>query len=299
MKKIDRTASTYFAFQGAAVFAWWTGISVDEGFRAVFEMGTDRAVLSSFLLPDLIFLAPASFAAAWLCYKGHEYKGIAAWFVTGLITYPTVYNFAFSLQTDSGWWGVIFMAPATLWSGVFALGVSAPGRRMFRQTKEGSGRWMFAKTLTQIVVVWSLILGVFPYLIVLLERKLGIPYLDFSFQGVISEVLFMIASIPGVWSAWVMSMEGGGTPLPLDHAPKLVVSGPYRYIRNPMAFSGIGQGLVVALFWGSPLVAVYALIGSLIWQLVFRPLEEEDLEKRFGEPYLEYKNSVRCWVPKF
>lgn len=96
-----------------------------------------------------------------------------------------------------------------------------------------------------------------------------------------------------------MSMEGGGTPLPLDHASKLVVSGPYRYIRNPMAFSGIGQGLVVALAWGSPLVAVYALIGSLVWQLVFRPLEEEDLEKRFGEPYLEYKNSVRCWVPTF
>ena len=68
---------------------------------------------------------------------------------------------------------------------------------------------------------------------------------------------------------------------------------------NPMAVSGVGQGLAVALFLGSPLVALYALMGSLIWQLIFRPLEEDNLAERFGEPYEEYKEAVKCWIPRF
>ncbi|MCB1022749.1 MAG: isoprenylcysteine carboxylmethyltransferase family protein, partial [Acidobacteria bacterium] len=66
-----------------------------------------------------------------------------------------------------------------------------------------------------------------------------------------------------------------------------------------MAFSGIGQGIAVALFLGSPLVLIYALMGSAIWQLVFRPLEEIDLRKRFGSDYEEYTAKVRCWIPNF
>jgi protein-S-isoprenylcysteine O-methyltransferase Ste14 len=94
-----------------------------------------------------------------------------------------------------------------------------------------------------------------------------------------------------------MSRIGKGTPLPLDHATELVVLGPYAYVRNPMAVSGIGQGLAVALFLGSPLVAIYALIGSAIWQFVFRPLEEDDLAARFGGLYENYRAAVKCWVP--
>ncbi|REJ77570.1 MAG: isoprenylcysteine carboxylmethyltransferase family protein [Acidobacteria bacterium] len=297
MKKVDRNAGLYFAFQGLAICAWWFGLYYSTLFRALFELDWTGNVLSSFWLPDLLFLALGSFVAAWLCFTSHPYKGVAAWFVTGLITYATTYAFAFSLASDVGWLGVVLMAPATLFSGVFAVGVSILADRMFRPTRDGSGKWMAVKTFSQIVIVWSLILGLFPYLIVGVENKLGIPHLRFPFQTAVSAILFVLASIPGVWSAWVMSMEGKGTPLPLDHASKLVISGPYKYIRNPMAFSGIGQGLIVALFWGSALVGIYALIGSLVWQWVFRPLEEENLEERFGQPYIDYKRTVRCWIP--
>jgi protein-S-isoprenylcysteine O-methyltransferase Ste14 len=95
-----------------------------------------------------------------------------------------------------------------------------------------------------------------------------------------------------------MSTIGRGTPLPLDHAHELVVVGPYRYVRNPMAVSGVGQGLMVALFLGSPLVAVYALMGSGIWQHIFRPLEEDDLAARFGADYENYRREVKCWIPR-
>ncbi len=73
-------------------------------------------------------------------------------------------------------------------------------------------------------------------------------------------------------------------------------SGVCAYVRNPMAISGIGQGLAVALFLGSPLVAVYALMGASLWRFVFRPLEE-DLRKNFGADYENYCETVRCWIP--
>ncbi len=94
-----------------------------------------------------------------------------------------------------------------------------------------------------------------------------------------------------------MSKIGRGTPLPLDYAPNLVAKGAYSYVRNPMAISGIGQGLAVGLFLGSPLVLLYALMGAFIWQIIFRPLEETDLQNRFGEDYEDYCKNVRCWIP--
>jgi len=29
-----------------------------------------------------------------------------------------------------------------------------------------------------------------------------------------------------------------------------------------------------------------------------RPLEEVDLEERFGADYRRYRDSVRCWIPR-
>ena len=45
-------------------------------------------------------------------------------------------------------------------------------------------------------------------------------------------------------------------------------------------------------------VAIYALMGSLVWQLIFRPLEEDDLRGRFGKEYEEYSRVVKCWIPR-
>jgi len=184
-----------------------------------------------------------------------------------------------------------------IWCGVFAVGLTFE-QLMFRRSREASAGWIVTKTFLQIVIVWSLILGVFPYLITIVEDKLGIARLSFPYQVPIAVALFVLISSLGVYSAYVMSTIGKGTPLPLDHATRLVVVGPYKYVRNPMAVSGIGQGLAVALLLGSPLTVLYALMGSLIWQLIFRPLEEDDLERRFGEEFVRYRQAVGCWIPR-
>jgi protein-S-isoprenylcysteine O-methyltransferase Ste14 len=53
-----------------------------------------------------------------------------------------------------------------------------------------------------------------------------------------------------------------------------------------------------ALLCGSPLVLLYIVFGILLWNYVARPWEEFDLERRFGAPYIAYRNAVRCWIPR-
>ena len=251
----------------------------------------------AFWLADLVFLGVGSLAASWLCFRDSQYQRVAAWFVTGAMSYSAIYCFTYTLKTDAGWLGVALMLPAMIWCGVFAVGLTF-GKEMFRRAASTSSNWILLKTFTQIIVVWSLILVVFPYLITIVEDKLGVTRFSFPFQKPLSAILFVVISSLGVYAAYVMSRIGMGTPLPLDHAVKLVVQGPYAYVRNPMAVSGVGQGLAVALFLGSPLVAIYALMGSLVWQVIFRPLEENDLQQRFDVDYDVYRERVKCWIPE-
>ena len=96
-----------------------------------------------------------------------------------------------------------------------------------------------------------------------------------------------------------MVRDGEGTPLPLDQTNKLVISGPYQYVRNPMAIAGIGQGVAVSIIFQSLPILVYSLLGALVWHLAVRPFEERDMVKRFGESYVQYRERVSCWIPTF
>lgn len=298
MKKVRRFAIIYFGFQGIAVVSWWIILQTVPASRTLFRLETDsESSLLAFWLPDLAFIAIGSLVTSVLLHLKSRFEIASIWFVTGAISYATLYVFAFALMTDRGWLGVTLMVPAMLWTGVFATGITS-GNAMFRPAREASTSYVLLKTYVQIVVVWTIILVVFPYLITILEDKIGLVRLEFAFQKQIAILVFAGISALGIWAAHSMSHIGKGTPLPLDHAKQLVVVGPYAYVRNPMALSGIIQGLAVALFLGSPLVAVYAVMGSIIWQTVFRPLEEDDLASRFGISYSNYCNAVRCWVPR-
>jgi len=92
--------------------------------------------------------------------------------------------------------------------------------------------------------------------------------------------------------------EGEGTLAPWDPPRRLVVRGPYRFVRNPM-ISG-----VIFLLFGEALVllsrphALWALV-FLALNAVYIPLvEEPQLEQRFGDPYREYRANVRRFLPR-
>ena len=159
---------------------------------------------------------------------------------------------------------------------------------------------VLAKTFAQAAVFWSLFLGVFPWLIHRAEPAFGLDRLrlDSFVLSMAGVLLFAAASALGIASAVFMSLYGRGTPLPLDPAVRLVVAGPYAYVRNPMAVAGLAQGLGVAMWLGSPGTVIYVVCGMLMWDFVVRPWEEADLVRRFGGAYEQYRANVRCWIPR-
>lgn len=101
------------------------------------------------------------------------------------------------------------------------------------------------------------------------------------------------------WCIALFGRVGKGTLAPWDPTRKLVAVGPYQYTRNPM-ISGVATILVgEALAIGSWRLALWAATFITLNHVYFLLSEEPGLERRFGEPYAEYKRTVPRWIPRF
>lgn len=125
----------------------------------------------------------------------------------------------------------------------------------------------------------------------------GTNGLQFGWQAV-GAVLLLIGLVLFAASLGRFVSEGDGTLAPWDPPKKLVVQGPYRYVRNPM-ISG-----VIALLFGEGLLLLSTphlqwALTFLVINMVYIPLfEEPQLAHRFGEPYREYCRHVRRFIPR-
>lgn len=166
---------------------------------------------------------------------------------------------------------------------------------IFKPARSYNGIWNLVKTFVQTGFFWLIFLYLIPMQIIRIESIVEVH--GFSAQREIGWMLFSVFSLLGIYSGYTMSWRGKGTPLPLDCPNKLVIEGPYKFVRNPMAIAGIGQGICVGIILGSYLIIIYAICGAILWHFMVRPLEEKDLEERFGKSYLEYKRKIKCWIP--
>jgi len=179
--------------------------------------------------------------------------------------------------------------------------LAALNRIHSRVARPASVRRNVTKTLIQSQSMWALFFFLIPAYLYHLEERTGLKRYRFASSRLRSAsiILFMLGWILAYTSAAFMVIHGEGTPLPADATRKLVITGPYRYIRNPMAIGSFVQGFAVGFFVGSPLVTLYVLVGTVGWNYFVRPWEESDLEWRFGEEYARYRDHVRCWIPNF
>jgi protein-S-isoprenylcysteine O-methyltransferase Ste14 len=100
------------------------------------------------------------------------------------------------------------------------------------------------------------------------------------------------------WCVVLFARVGRGTLAPWDPTQQLVAVGPYRYVRNPM-ISGVAAVLAgEALLTGSWILALWLALFVAINYAYFLLAEEPGLERRFGEPYREYKARVPRWIPR-
>ncbi|MCK4247903.1 MAG: isoprenylcysteine carboxylmethyltransferase family protein [Methanomicrobia archaeon] len=136
------------------------------------------------------------------------------------------------------------------------------------------------------------------FLAVWLNNVLKLPSLfNFPFRmfGFILTVfgLFLI-----VWSCWLQFKIGQGSTGFSEPTQKLVTSGPYGIVRNPMMygqflfFAGLGFLLdLVTMFLLLPIV-ILAMHGFIVF------IEEPNLKRRFSQEWTDYTEKVHRWFPR-
>jgi protein-S-isoprenylcysteine O-methyltransferase Ste14 len=101
-----------------------------------------------------------------------------------------------------------------------------------------------------------------------------------------------------VWTVRLFVKFGKGTPAPWDPPNRLVIRGPYRYVRNPMIIGVLLMLLAEATLFQSWPIAIWMMVFFL-GNMIYFPLgEEKDLERRFGDAYRSYRTHVPRWIPR-
>ena len=147
-----------------------------------------------------------------------------------------------------------------------------------------------------LVVAPGIVAGYVPWLIC--KWHVEAPLLGISSFRVLG-VVFIAAGLPVLLDSFVrFALQGLGTPAPIFPTRHLVVSGLYRYVRNPMYVAVLslilGQGLVFA----SIRVLQYGVAVWVAFFLFVVLYEEPTLRRSYGREYEEFRANVSRWIPR-
>jgi protein-S-isoprenylcysteine O-methyltransferase Ste14 len=111
--------------------------------------------------------------------------------------------------------------------------------------------------------------------------------------------VFIAAGLVVIVDAFVRFVrEGQGTPAPVAAPRRLVVRGPYRWVRNPMYVALIVMIAGQALVLGSAALLAYGAAIALIFHTFVRLYEEPRLRQQFLSEYEAYTTAVPRWLPR-
>jgi len=128
--------------------------------------------------------------------------------------------------------------------------------------------------------------------------QIGAPLLGNNLFPAAGVVLVLLGLGPLIESFARFALLGLGTPAPIAPTQHLVVSGFYRYVRNPMY---VGVLLIIlgnALIPGNVAVFAYAALIALAFAGFVIAYEEPTLRRQFGAEYEEFCRNVPRWIPR-
>ena len=149
-------------------------------------------------------------------------------------------------------------------------------------------------------VAWFVTVGgtfgfLLPYLLNYWHFHSPLPYWGIARAA---GILLIGAGLVPIVHSFIDFFRADGTPVPVAAPPRLVVSGYYRYVRNPIYVGFLGVLLGEALLFGSRGLLEYALIAWAVGAAAVRWYEEPRLGREFGAEYREYRRAVRAWLPR-
>jgi len=146
------------------------------------------------------------------------------------------------------------------------------------------------------VFVPCVVAGVVPWWISHWEFRLS--FLGVKLTRFVGAAL-ILAGVAGLVDSFVrFALQGLGTPAPIAPPQHLVVTGLYRYVRNPMYVAVVAVILGQAILFGDWRLMTY---GGLMW-LAFHAFvltyEEPVLAQKFGAQYEDFRANVPRWIPR-
>lgn len=110
----------------------------------------------------------------------------------------------------------------------------------------------------------------------------------------------ILMGVAGLLDSFVrFAVQGLGTPAPVFPTRHLVITGLYRYVRNPIYVAVVstilGQGLVL----GNLTLLEYGGLVWLLFHLFVLVYEEPTLRASFGSEYKKFCAEVPRWIPRF
>ena len=124
------------------------------------------------------------------------------------------------------------------------------------------------------------------------------PFFDLDATRAVG-ILLIVAGLPGLVDSFArFALQGLGTPAPIAPTQNLVVTGLYRYVRNPIYVAVVAVILGQAILFGDWRLMIY---GGLMW-LAFHAFvltyEEPVLAQKFGAQYEDFRANVPRWIPR-
>jgi protein-S-isoprenylcysteine O-methyltransferase Ste14 len=122
--------------------------------------------------------------------------------------------------------------------------------------------------------------------------------------SVVLGVVYVVAVVVGLslalWTVWVQFRRARGTPVPFlatQKLQKLLIDGPYRLCRNPMALGTILFYCGIAVYTSSWAAVLAVILLCVLLIAYIKLVEEKEMALRFGNEYLRYKQSVPFLIP--
>jgi protein-S-isoprenylcysteine O-methyltransferase Ste14 len=154
-------------------------------------------------------------------------------------------------------------------------------------------RCLACRALLFVVLVPGTVTVLVPYLILSGAGRWRPPAPGASSVGAAALVILGAGVLLGC--VWEFFAVGRGTLAPVDPPRELVVTGLYRYTRNPMYNGVLAMLLGEAWLFGSVGLAGYALAAWLILHAVVVLYEERTLDARFKDSYRAYRRAAPRW----
>ena len=129
--------------------------------------------------------------------------------------------------------------------------------------------------------------------------RLSLPLFGFFPLRVVG-CLMIAVGLPVLLDSFArFAIQGLGTPAPVAPPQHLVVTGLYRYMRNPMYVAVVSLIFGQGLLFGSVSLLEYGLVVWLGFFAFVVLYEEPTLRGKFGKEYEDYCSRVRRWIPRF